>query len=470
MSHPIVIIGAGPAGLAAAHELVKQNRRPIVLEKADKVGGIARTEIYKGYRFDIGGHRFFTKASEVQQLWEEMLGDDFLRVPRRSSIYYRGRFLDYPITFFNALSNLGPVQSLLILLSYFRARLRPYPEEDTFEQYVSNRMGKRLYETFFKSYTEKVWGIPCSEIRAEWAAQRIKGLSLREAVTNALFGTSQAQSLIKEFRYPVFGPGMMWQRFREVVESHGGEVELNTKVTRIRREGQRVKNVVAQQGERTVQISGEHYLSSMPLSELVAQLDPPPPAEVVRAARKLRYRSFAIAGLILDQPDMPPDNWIYVHSEDVKVGRIQILNNWSAALVPDADRTSIGMEYFCDEGDEIWTMADSHLIELAGRELASMSLADSADVEDGVVYRQPKAYPVYNGDYLQHLNVIQRFLSAFENLQTIGRNGLHRYNNQDHSMLSGMLAARNLLGQDHDLWDVNTERSYHEEIQAGDSV
>ena len=471
MDHqPVVIIGAGPAGLTAAYELVKRDIRPIVVEKADKVGGLARTESYKGYRFDIGGHRFFTKVEEVQQLWQEMLGENFLKVPRLSRIYYHGHFFNYPLDLFNALSNLGIVESLLILLSYFKARLRPYPQEETFEEWITNRFGKRLFEMFFKTYTEKVWGIPCHKIQANWAAQRIKGLSLTAAVSNALFGINNAKSLINEFHYPVLGPGMMWQRFQEVVESRGGQVHLNAKVVRLRRKDHRIESVTALCNEKMVEICGEHFISSTSLDELIARLDPPPPADVVQAARKLSYRAFVIVGLIVDQAELFPDNWIYVHSPEVKVGRIQNFNNWSAAMVPDPSKTSLGMEYFCTKGDDIWTMSETELIQLATRELVSLGLADGGDVEDGVVLRQPKAYPVYDREYHEHLEVIQRFLATVDNLQTIGRNGMHRYNNQDHSMLTGMLAVRNLLGESHDLWNVNTERSYHEEFPVSRPV
>ena len=470
MNAPIVIVGAGPAGLTAAYELVKRDLQPVILEKADKVGGLARTEAYKDYRFDMGGHRFFTKVQKVQRLWEEMLGDDFLKVARLSRIRYDGRFLDYPLNPFNVLSNLGIVESLLILVSYLDAQLRPHAEEQTFEQWVSNRMGKRLFKTFFRSYTEKVWGIPCNQIRADWAAQRIRGLSLIGAVSNALFGTSRAKTLISEFHYPVLGSGMMWQRFGEVVGSHGGEVHLNTKVIGIRRDGRRIKSILAQRGEKLVEFSGEHFIFSVPLTELIAQLDPPPPADVVRAARKLNYRDFVIVGLIVDDADLFRDNWIYVHEREVKVARIQNFKNWSAAMVPDTSKTSLGMEYFCNQGDEIWTMADADLVDLAVREAVYMGLASRTNVEDGVVFRQPKAYPVYDSDYRKHLDVIRDFLATLDNLQTVGRNGLHRYNNLDHSMLTGLLAARNVLGEDHDLWNVNTEPSYYEEVTVGDPM
>lgn len=462
--YPVVIIGAGPAGLTAAYELGKRGIQPIVLETADNVGGLARTETYKGFRFDIGGHRFFTNVDEVQQLWQEMLGEDFLKVPRLSRIYYQGRFFNYPLDLVNALSNLGIVQSLLVLLSYFKAQLWPSPEEETFEQWVTNRFGQRLYQTFFQTYTEKVWGIPCHKIQADWAAQRIRGLSLRAVVSNALFGTNNVKTLISEFHYPTLGPGMMWQRFQEVVERRGGQVQLKTEVLRLTRDGRQIKSITARCAETEVEVCGEHVISSMPLTELITRLDPPPPADVVKAARKLTYRALILVGLIVDQADLFSDQWIYVHSPEVKVGRIQNFKNWSAAMVPDPRKTSLGVEYFCAKGDAIWTMSDAELLDLATRELVSLRLADIADVEDGIVIRQPRAYPVYDREYRKHLEAIRRFLATMDNLQTIGRNGLHRYNNQDHSMLTGVLAVRNLLGEKHDLWSVNTERSYYEEF------
>ena len=462
--HSVVITGAGPAGLTAAYDLARRDIRPIVLEKADKVGGLARTEIHKGYCFDIGGHRFFTKVEEVQQLWQEMLGKDFVKVTRLSRIYYKGRFFNYPLDFSNALSNLGIVESLLILQSYFKALLWPYREEETFEQWVTNRFGQRLYQTFFQTYTEKVWGVPCHSIQADWAAQRIKGLSLTTAVSNALFGTNNTKTLINEFHHPVLGPGMMWQRFREVVESKGGQVQLNTEIIRLTREDHRIKSITARRGDDMIEISAEHFISSMPLDELISRLDPPPPEGVMRAARQLIYRALILVGLIVDRAELFPDQWIYVHSPEVKVGRIQNFKNWNAAMVPDPRKTSLGMEYFCTEGDDTWTMSDAELIEMATRELVNLGLAEIGDVEDGVVFRQPRAYPVYDREYRKHLEVIQRFLATIGNLQTIGRNGLHRYNNQDHSMLTGMLAVRNLVGEKHDLWSVNTDRSYYEEF------
>jgi protoporphyrinogen oxidase len=463
----LMIIGAGPAGLAAARESTLQGTAPTVLEKADRVGGIARTEAYKGYRFDIGGHRFYTQVKEVQAVWQEMLGEDFPAVARMSRIYYRGRFFAYPLELFNTLSNLGPLESLLILLSYLKAKLWPLSQEETFEQWVTNRFGRRLFQTFFQTYTEKVWGIPCHQIQAEWAGQRIKGLSLTSAVSDALLGGNNAKSLIKAFHYPTHGPGMMWQRFLEQVQSQGGQFHLNTEVIRLRRERGRITGVTARADGRTIELPGQHFISSMPLDELIARLDPPPPSDVLQAARHLNYRAFVIVVLIVNRADLFPDQWIYVHSPEVRVGRIQNFKNWSAALVPDPDTTSLGMEYFCDIDDDLWAMPDAELVELATRELASLELAGPHEVVDAVILRQPKAYPVYDLEYRQHLGLIRQFLATVDNLQTIGRNGMHRYNNQDHSMLTGMLAVRNLQGQNHDLWTVNTESAYYEQGPPG---
>ena len=467
--YPAIIIGAGPAGLTAAYELVKQNIQPIVLEKADKVGGISRTETYKGYRFDIGGHRFYTKVEAVQGLWQEVLGKDFIKVPRQSRIYYKGKFFNYPLDAYNTLSNLGLLESLQILLSYFQAKLWPLPEEENLEQWVTNRFGERLFKTFFKTYTEKVWGIPCDKIQADWAAQRIKGLSLKAAILNALFKTNNTKTLIKEFDYPVLGPGMMWERCQELVESKGGKVQLDTKVVRIERQGNRISSITIQHEGKNRQIYGDHFISTMPVSALINRLEPPPPQEVLQAANSLNYRAFMIVSLMVNRPHLFTDNWIYIHSPEVKVGRIQNFKNWSPAMVPDPSKTCLGMEYFCSEGDELWKLSDVELIDLATRELARLGLAAQRDVEDGVVIRQPKAYPVYDSEYRQHLKTIQSFLSTIQNLQTVGRNGMHRYNNQDHSMLTATLAVRNILGDNHDLWEVNTERSYYEEFTTDTS-
>ncbi len=469
MASRTVVIGAGPAGLVTAYDLVRNGQEAIVLEQADKVGGISRTETYKGYRFDIGGHRFFTKVGEVQALWKEILGDDFIQVPRLSRIYYRNRFFDYPLSISSTLKNIGPIDSTLIVLSYLKARakakLKPEREAENFEEWVTERFGQRLYRTFFKSYTEKVWGIPCDKIQAEWAAQRIKGLSLSKAVINAMFGSNDTKTLIKEFDYPILGPGMMWEKCRDLIKEGGSTVEMNTRALRIERTGTRIDRVIVQQGDQVSAVTGDHFVSSMPVSALVRRLDPPAPKAVLEAANGLKYRDFLIVPIVVNIKSLFPDNWIYIHSPEFRVGRIQNFKNWSAAMVPDPEKTCLGMEYFCSEGDDIWERSDEELIRLATKEIVGLDLVpDASFVEDGTVIRQKKAYPVYDGDYRQHLAVLQDFMQTFENLQTVGRNGMHRYNNQDHSMLSGLLAAKNILGEKHDLWNINVERSYHEDF------
>jgi len=465
----VVVMGGGPAGLTAAYELAKHDKASIVLEQADKVGGISRTETYKGYRFDIGGHRFFTKVGEVQQIWKEILGDEFIQVPRLSRIYYRGKFFDYPLSITSTLKNLGIVDSALSILSYLKSKakgkLNPGPEAENLEDWVVERFGNRLYRTFFKSYTEKVWGIPCDKIQAEWAAQRIKGLSLKKAVINAMFGSNDTKTLIKEFDYPIYGPGMMWERCQQILDDKGSPVHLETQVTRVEHDGKNVTQVIAKKGEETLKLSADSYVSSMPVTALIRCMDPAPPEPVREAAKGLKYRDFLIVPLVIDLENIFPDNWIYIHSPQFRVGRIQNFKNWSMAMVPDTSKTCVGMEYFCSEGDDLWTMSEAELIALASKEIVGLGLVPNLKyIQDGTIIRQKKAYPVYDGDYRQHLDVIQQYLQQFENLQTVGRNGMHRYNNQDHSMLTGLLAAKNILGETHDLWNVNVERSYHEDF------
>ncbi|TMA96879.1 MAG: NAD(P)/FAD-dependent oxidoreductase [Deltaproteobacteria bacterium] len=463
----VVIIGAGPAGLTAAYELAKLNLHPIVLEKGERVGGLARTEDYKGFFFDMGGHRFFTKVEEVNKLWRHLLGENFLRRPRLSRIYYNRKFFDYPLKPLNALAGLGLWESLLIALSYIKWRLRPYPQEETFEQWVTNRFGKRLFQTFFKTYTEKVWGIPCSELKAEWAAQRIKDLSLKTVVLSMFVKPKKTiKTLIDQFDYPRRGPGMMWNTVKEQVESRGGLVRLNTKVSGIRIKGKCIDSVlVANNGHEEI-IRGTDFISSMPITEFIKNLDPAPSAEVLEAAEKLKYRDFLTVCLIVNKPNLFPDNWIYIHDPEVKLGRIQNFKNWSPDMVPDLTKTSLGLEYFCTEGDGLWGMSDAELIELGKWELNRIGLASPADIEDGCVFRVQKAYPIYDSEYRGYLATVKNFVAGLENYQTIGRNGLHRYNNQDHAMVTGMLAVRNLAAGEHnDLWSVNTDQEYHEEIR-----
>lgn len=460
-----VIIGGGPAGLTAAYELVRHGAAPLVLEKDAIVGGIARTETYKGYHFDMGGHRFFTRSPEVERLWHDVLLEDFLKRPRLSRIYYKNRFFHYPLKPLNALWGLGPVESGRVVASYVWWKLFPHRTVDTFEQWVTNRFGQRLFETFFKAYTEKVWGISCSELKADWAAQRIRELSLKRAILSMFFRPQGTiRSLIESFGYPRRGPGMLWEAVRRQVAEHGGEVRMNSPVTAVHRQGRRVTGVSVRMNGQAQRLSGTHFITSMPLTELVSKLDPPPPREVLEAAASLRYRDFITVCLIVGRKELFPDNWIYVHDPRVRVGRIQNFKNWSADMVPDASKTSLGMEYFCNEGDDLWTRRDAELIELAKCELDRIGLARSSEVEDGCVFRVPKSYPMYDGRYAEHLGVVRRFVDGLVNCRTVGRNGLHRYNNQDHSMLTGMYAVRNLLlGENHDLWDVNADMEYHEE-------
>jgi len=462
----VVIIGGGPAGLTAGRELIKFGHRPTVLEKTERVGGLSCTVRYKGFYFDMGGHRFFTKVDEVNKIWQEVLGGEFLRRPRMSRIFYNNRFFHYPLKPLNALAGLGICQAILVVLSYLRWQIRPHKHEDTFEQWVTNRFGYRLFSIFFKTYTEKVWGIPCSELRAEWAAQRIKGLSLKTVLLSMFLKPQRTiKTLIEEFDYPRLGPGMMWQAVAGEIEDKGGRVRLGEDVVRVYRTGNRIDSVVVARDGREEMLPATHFLSSMPVSELILKLSPPPPASVLAAARHLTYRDFLTVCLIVRKRDLFPDNWIYVHSAQVQVGRIQNFANWSPDMVPDPSKSSLGLEYFCTEGDALWNTPDARLIELAARELETVGLATRADIEDGCVFRVPKAYPVYDASYAEYMATVRAFVDGLENLQTIGRNGLHRYNNQDHAMLTGLLAVRNLvLGEHNDLWSVNTEAEYHEEI------
>ncbi len=471
MSASPVIVGGGPAGLTAAYELRKNGCDSTVLEADDQVGGISRTVHYEGFRFDIGGHRFFSKVPLINETWREILGDEFLLRPRISRIFYDGKFFDYPLKPVNALMNLGPVEAVRVGLSYARSQVFPEHDERSFEAWVTNRFGSRLYEIFFKTYTEKVWGMPCSEISADWAAQRIKNLSLLEAVRAAWLGggtTGDGEvitTLIEQFHYPRLGPGMMWDRCESILADQGVPTLRGHRIERIRHENGRVVAIVARDADGAlVDFPASHCISSMPVRELVHALDPAPPDEVIRAADGLRYRDYLTAVLILRQADVFPDNWIYIHSPEVKLGRIQNYKNWSPEMVPDPAKTALGLEYFLWEHDEEWDWADERLIELGTRECERIGLVDPRDVEDGTVVRMRKAYPIYDHTYLDHLQTIRGYLEGIGNLQLIGRNGQHRYNNQDHSMLTGIYAARNLaLGADYDVWSVNVEAEYHEE-------
>jgi protoporphyrinogen oxidase len=473
-SATVAIIGGGPAGLTAAYELHKHSdsHHPVVFEESDQVGGISRTVQYKGYRYDIGGHRFFTKVKPVQDLWKEVLPNDFLKRPRLSRIYYRSKYFAYPLKPLNALRNMGAYESGRILLSYAKWQVRPSKDESTFDQWVTNRFGGRLFWHFFKSYTEKVWGIPCNEIRADWAAQRIKNLSLRKAVWNAISGSNDTHSLIEEFDYPRLGPGMMWETFRDRVQEAGGEVRMEQRVTKIHRDDWAIRAIEVENSAdgSNYLFKADQFISSMPITALIGNMVPPAPAHVQAAAQKLKYRDFLIVTLILKKKDLFPDNWIYIHSPEVNVGRIQNFRSWSPEMLPDDEHSSIGMEYFCNEGDPIWEMDNADLVKMAEKELRKLDLVGDAEVVDGSVIRQVKAYPVYDHEYAEALEVIRNWLDNFPNLQLVGRNGMHRYNNQDHSMLTAMLAVKNILGEKHDLWSVNVEQEYHEEDSKPDEA
>jgi protoporphyrinogen oxidase len=463
---PTLIVGAGPAGLTAGYLLAKRGVPVIVFEAEDQVGGIAKTEVREGpggeYRFDLGGHRFFTKVKEVDDLWHEIMREEFLKRPRMSRIYWNKRFLDYPLRGPDVIRKLGPLELSRCMASYAWARAKPKGEEETFEEWVSNRFGKRLFNLFFKSYTEKVWGVPTSEIRAEWAAQRIKGLSFFSAAKAAFFGNkgNEIKTLIGEFNYPRYGPGQMWETMTDDIRRLGGQVLLETPVEKIVFEGNRASKLIA----GGVEHESDNIISSLPLRNVVGMADPAPPPGVIEAAQGLRYRDFLTVSLVLDGEDLFPDNWIYIHEPDVEVGRIQNFRSWSPWMVPDPTKACIGLEYFCFAGDEMWEMDDEKLVELGMRELEQLGLARAEKLEFGFATRVPKAYPMYDMDYAGRIEAIRAWLDGLENLQQVGRNGLHRYNNSDHSMLTAMRAVDNLVdGAEHDLWAVNAESAYHEE-------
>ncbi|MFN2522254.1 MAG: NAD(P)/FAD-dependent oxidoreductase, partial [Mycobacteriales bacterium] len=441
-----------------------------VLEASDTVGGISQTVERNGWLFDIGGHRFFTKVPEVEALWHEILPDEeFLMRPRMSRIYYGGKLFDYPLKAANALKGLGLLEAIRCVLSYLWVKVSPPKDQTTFEGWVAARFGWRLYRIFFKTYTEKVWGMPATELQADWAAQRIKNLSLGTAVVRAIFPSlnkgADVTSLIEEFQYPKFGPGLMWQRCRDHVEAMGGKVLMQTAATTVHHRDGRAYAVTATSEGGTTTYDCTSVVSTMPMSALLRAMDPPVPARVRAAADGLRYRDFVTVALVVPESAGFPDNWIYIHSPDARVGRVQNFGSWSPYMVKDG-RTCLGLEYFVNEGDELWTSTDAELVQLAKRELDILGLVDEDAVEEGYVVRMPKAYPVYDADYARHVQTMRDWLSEnAPNVHPVGRNGMHKYNNQDHSMLTALIASQEIRGETPDVgvWDVNVEDDYHEE-------
>ena len=481
----VAIIGAGPAGLTAGYLLSKQGLKVAIIEKDTRyVGGISRTVEHEGYRFDIGGHRFFSKSQQVVDLWNEILPDDFIQRPRMSRIYYEGRFYSYPLRAFEALRNLGIWRSTTCMASYAWSRLFPIKEVKSFEDWTSNQFGKKLYSIFFKTYTEKVWGMPCNEMSADWAAQRIKGLSLGAAVVDGLkrsLGLNkrpndgmQTKTLLETFRYPRQGPGMMWEAARDKIVAAGNHVLMGHAMKQLASDGQggwrlsatRVDAQGNPQGETVIR--ARHAISSAPMRELAARLHPLPQSTL--EASRLKYRDFLTVALKIQSEDLFPDNWIYIHDSKVRVGRVQNFRSWSPEMVPDESVACVGLEYFCFEGDDLWASSDEDLIKLATKEMDILGLVDPAKVIGGAVVRQEKAYPVYDDEYAANVAAMRHELEASHpTLHLVGRNGMHRYNNQDHAMMTAMLTVENILAGErvYDIWCVNEDAEYHEAGNEG---
>ena len=480
----VAIIGAGPAGLTAAYLLSKQGKSVTVIEKDPVyVGGISRTVEHKGFRFDIGGHRFFSKSKEVVDLWNEILPDDFIQRPRMSRIYYEGKFYSYPLRAFEALGNLGIWRSTQCMASFAWAKAFPNKNVRSFEDWVVNQFGHKLYSIFFKTYTEKVWGMPCDEMSADWAAQRIKGLSLGAAVLDGLkrsLGLNktpndgmETKTLLETFRYPRQGPGMMWDAARDKVVAAGNTVAMGTSLKQLRFDdvaGHWNVEVTDTAGQVST-INAAHVISSAPMRELATRLYPLP--ATLPNARDLNYRDFLTVALMIRSDDLFPDNWIYIHDSKVKVGRVQNFRSWSPEMVPDPELACVGLEYFCFEGDGLWSMSDDDLVALATREMAILGLCDPKTVVGGAVVRQEKAYPVYDESYRENVEAMRADLEAnYPTLHLVGRNGMHRYNNQDHAMMTAMLTVKNIVAgtRIYDIWNVNEDAEYHESGDEGEKA
>lgn len=461
---PVIVLGAGPAGLSAAKYLAEQSIPVTVLEQDDQPGGLSRTVEHRGYRFDIGGHRFFSKSEQVNRLWRDVLGRDLLKRGRQSRIAYNSRFFEYPLVPLDCVSKLGVWESLRCIASYLKARRSPVLPENNLEIWLINRFGSRLFHIFFKTYTEKVWGVPCCDISAEWGAQRIQALNLGVAVKNALLPKciagrrSKPKSLIAEFLYPRLGPGMMWERVASRIRELGGQIFYGQKADRVHLMQGRVQAV--QCGGRIYY--GRAFISTIALRDFLQACDPIPDY-LAPAADYFEYRDFITVAVIVRKRDVFPDNWIYLHDPAVRAARIQNYKNWSAEMVPDPETTCLGLEYFCTQNDRLWSCPDEELTEIAIKDLLHLRFIDREQVIDARVVRVPKAYPVYNGTHQRGQDLLRRFLDETPNLQVAGRNGLHRYNNQDHAMVTGILAARNISGEKHDVWTVNADAEYLEE-------
>jgi protoporphyrinogen oxidase len=464
--YDVIIFGAGPAGVTAAYELARNGKSVLVFDKDKQIGGISKTIDYKGFLFDLGPHRFFTKSKEVNDLWSEMLGDDFLPVNRLTRIYYKNKFFFYPLKPMNALFGLGIFPSISIVGSYVYAKLFPYKQEDNFQQWTTNRFGKKLYEAFFKTYTEKLWGIPGTEIEASWVAQRIKGLSLTSAVKNALFPdkSGKVKTLIDQFHYPKYGSGMMYEKIAENAKNSGAQILLESEVMKINLDRDKIKSVVVKNRDgQEKEYFADHFLSSIPLTHLVKRMNPSTSNEVLKASENLKFRSTILVNLIYTAKTPFPDNWLYVHSAEATTGRIGSPKNMSKFTVPDESKTPLSLEYWCTENDEIWKMTNDELMKLGTSDLDKLDLAKKEDFMDGFVVRVPKTYPVHDGTYAENIETIRDYLDKIKNLQPIGRYGMFKYNNMDHSILTGLYAAENILGKSHNIWEVNTEEEFHEE-------